>query len=400
MRAILPAMSLIEAIDPSLKAPPAGASTEVPAADAFLQMVAALAAPVEPFRAAQLEAQAGPSAGPPAATPDAPAGLAAPASQLAPSVADDGDSEADSSAESLGAGLVAWLAGPLPPPAPGPAMRADAQPAAAGAPLQRPVAETWVRLNAAAPVVATPEAPQPEAVTMSAAIAPAARANAVAKPSAAERPTADASVAEAPISRAEAPVSRAQTGAAQAPLPLLAVQAAPAEAASFHAPVEPGSEAAEAARPEPLLEIDDSGVWIDRLARDLASLADGRSSLRFRLHPESLGSLAVEVSQSESGVAVRLTADSESARAILADAHPRLVLEARAQGVRLAETHIDMAGEPGSGSAGTGHQSHHGEDRGHRARAPEPAWAASSETNHGHAPEPMNPAARGSERYA
>jgi len=43
---------------------------------------------------------------------------------------------------------------------------------------------------------------------------------------------------------------------------------------------------------------------------------------------------------------VRLTADTEAARTIIADARPQLVAEARAQGVRIAETHVDL----GSGS--------------------------------------------------
>jgi hypothetical protein len=41
---------------------------------------------------------------------------------------------------------------------------------------------------------------------------------------------------------------------------------------------------------------------------------------------------------------VRLTVETEAARQILADAQSRLTAEARAQGVRIAETHVDLSG--------------------------------------------------------
>ena len=39
-----------------------------------------------------------------------------------------------------------------------------------------------------------------------------------------------------------------------------------------------------------------------------------------------------------------MTVDTEAARQILTDAQPRLTAEARAQGVRIAETHVDLSG--------------------------------------------------------
>ena len=39
-----------------------------------------------------------------------------------------------------------------------------------------------------------------------------------------------------------------------------------------------------------------------------------------------------------------MTVDTEAARQILSDAQPRLAAEARAQGVRIAETHVDLSG--------------------------------------------------------
>ena len=72
--------------------------------------------------------------------------------------------------------------------------------------------------------------------------------------------------------------------------------------------------------------------------------ARATTPLRFRLHPQTLGHLQVELQQGDRGTAVRLTVETEAARQLLADAQPRLAAEARAQGVRIAETHVDLSG--------------------------------------------------------
>jgi len=92
------------------------------------------------------------------------------------------------------------------------------------------------------------------------------------------------------------------------------------------------------------LDLARDNAWLDRLARDIARSASNDTPLRFRLHPQTLGHLQVELQQSDRGTAVRLTVETEAARQILADAQPRLTAEARAQGVRIAETHVDLSG--------------------------------------------------------
>lgn len=82
--------------------------------------------------------------------------------------------------------------------------------------------------------------------------------------------------------------------------------------------------------------------WLDRLAKDIASTAGQDGSLRFKLHPETLGALHVEVAQSQAGTTIRLTTETETARSIIADAQHRLISEARAQGVRIAEAQVGM----------------------------------------------------------
>jgi flagellar hook-length control protein FliK len=116
--------------------------------------------------------------------------------------------------------------------------------------------------------------------------------------------------------------------------------AAPAPAAS--AAVQPREAAAPAA--DRALDLANDAEWLDRLARDIAQAAGNEGTIRFRLHPQTLGHLRVELSQGDHGTSIRLTADTEQARAILADAQPRLIAEARAQGVRIAETHVDLSG--------------------------------------------------------
>jgi flagellar hook-length control protein FliK len=87
--------------------------------------------------------------------------------------------------------------------------------------------------------------------------------------------------------------------------------------------------------------------WLDTLARDIARAAQSDNLLRFQLNPEHLGSLKVELLNGAHGTSVKLTADTEAARAILADAQPRLIAEARAQGLRISEAQVDLGGHGG-----------------------------------------------------
>jgi hypothetical protein len=108
------------------------------------------------------------------------------------------------------------------------------------------------------------------------------------------------------------------------------------------------------------LDISRDTAWLDRLARDIASAGANDAPLRFRLHPQTLGHLQVELQQGDHGTSVRLTVETEAARNILTDAQPRLAAEARAQGVRIAETHVDLGG---SGREATGDRRRQDETR-------------------------------------
>jgi hypothetical protein len=138
------------------------------------------------------------------------------------------------------------------------------------------------------------------------------------------------------------------------------------------------------------LDLARDSQWLDRLATDIARTAGKDGTLRFNLHPQSLGSLAVEVRHAGDGVSVRLTAETDGARAILADAQPRLAAEARAQGVRIAETHVDLGGQFSSGG--------HGGQHGHPPEALLRTERAAPENPAGRPQEPVRSAPP--ERYA
>jgi flagellar hook-length control protein FliK len=97
------------------------------------------------------------------------------------------------------------------------------------------------------------------------------------------------------------------------------------------------------------LDMSTEGEWLDGLSKDIARIAGEGGTLRFKLNPENLGSLRVEITPQANGTAIRLTADTDAARAIIADAQPKLVAEARAAGLRISETHVDLGGQHSSG---------------------------------------------------
>lgn len=91
---------------------------------------------------------------------------------------------------------------------------------------------------------------------------------------------------------------------------------------------------------EARLDMAQTGEWLDQLARDIARTGDSGGKLRFQLEPPTLGRLQVDIAASADGTAIRMTTETEAARAILADAQPKLVAEARAHGVRVSDAQI------------------------------------------------------------
>ena len=97
------------------------------------------------------------------------------------------------------------------------------------------------------------------------------------------------------------------------------------------------------------LDLAADSAWLDQLTRDIVRSADTGGAIRFSLAPEHLGRLDVSMTQTADGTAIRLTAETREAHRILSDAQPRLVAEARAQGLTLAETSVDLGRRPDGG---------------------------------------------------
>jgi len=92
---------------------------------------------------------------------------------------------------------------------------------------------------------------------------------------------------------------------------------------------------------EQTLTVARDGAWLDKLAHDIASAGSG-NDLHFKLEPQNLGALSVAIRQGDDGASIRLTADNQTTRDMLVDAQPKLVAEARAQGLKVSDTQIDV----------------------------------------------------------
>lgn len=192
--------------------------------------------------------------------------------------------------------------------------------------------------------------------------------------------------AAAPPQPAQQPVSPL------APTPIFAITEAPTPAAPAEplAPLlaEPAAEAAV----ERQLEVSADGEWLDQLARDIARTGAGgdRGALRFRLNPETLGQVRIELSQGPEGTTIRIGAETEAARSLIAAAEPRLAAEARAQGLRVAETEVSLTGSD-AGSA----------DPQRREEAKAELWLRTARGGPGAGDDPADePGRTSSDRYA
>ncbi|MFC0307981.1 flagellar hook-length control protein FliK, partial [Rhizorhabdus histidinilytica] len=106
------------------------------------------------------------------------------------------------------------------------------------------------------------------------------------------------------------------------------------------------------------LDLARDNQWLDRLARDISQAATHQGHLKFQLNPEHLGALTVEIANGASGTAIRMTAETDQTRAIIADAQPRLLAEVRAQGLRVSESHVDLNQQGQSGGYGSSASTH------------------------------------------
>lgn len=161
--------------------------------------------------------------------------------------------------------------------------------------------------------------------------------------------------ASAPTAAPAPPASPTMREVPPSPPPV-EVQALVADAATLQSPAAPDQPAAPLPQlqpvatapvqrtdaPQPPIDTTDPR-WIERMAQEIAEIADGDGRTRFRLNPETLGSMEVSVRHTPDGISVRFEVESEATRTLLAHAEHRLQAEARAHGLRIADAQVDLA---------------------------------------------------------
>lgn len=86
-----------------------------------------------------------------------------------------------------------------------------------------------------------------------------------------------------------------------------------------------------------------SGQWIDRMAREISSLADGSGHSRFTLNPPHLGKLTVDLWQDAGATNVRLLTETDEAAQRLAEGRPALQADARIAALGLGSITVEKS---------------------------------------------------------
>lgn len=104
---------------------------------------------------------------------------------------------------------------------------------------------------------------------------------------------------------------------------------------------------AAAAADLPVIQASDP-EWIEKFVDQIDMLRgdNGTSETRIRLSPDALGTLDVRIAQRDGQTHVQINADQAGARALLADAAPRLADLAQARGLKLNTSFADGQGQP------------------------------------------------------
>jgi Flagellar hook-length control protein FliK len=87
---------------------------------------------------------------------------------------------------------------------------------------------------------------------------------------------------------------------------------------------------------ERYLDLARDSLWLDSLTRDIVAAGMDQDRLSFRLRPENLGRLDVDLAHVDGDLSVQITASTDDAAKIVAAAQPRLFEELRAQGIRVS----------------------------------------------------------------
>jgi flagellar hook-length control protein FliK len=142
------------------------------------------------------------------------------------------------------------------------------------------------------------------------------------------------------IASAPLPANRAPNDAMQ-PSPSVLFQQQPMQASAATAGVSPAVDL-------PQLNLAADAGWIDTLARDIAISAAGDGRLNFRLLPEKLGQLDIEMTHRDGNIDIAMQASSDGAASIIIAEQLRLVEELRQSGLKVGN--FDLSGGQNGGS--------------------------------------------------
>ncbi|MBO9576707.1 MAG: flagellar hook-length control protein FliK [Sphingobium sp.] len=89
-----------------------------------------------------------------------------------------------------------------------------------------------------------------------------------------------------------------------------------------------------------------SGQWIDRMAREIATVADGSGNARFQLSPPNLGRIQVELLQADDQTNVRILAETDEAARRLREGQAALEAHARVSSLSLGSVSVEKSSAP------------------------------------------------------
>lgn len=89
-----------------------------------------------------------------------------------------------------------------------------------------------------------------------------------------------------------------------------------------------------------------SGQWIDRMAREIATLADGTGHSRFELSPPNLGKIQVDLWHGDDKMNLRIVAETDEAAQRLRDGQDALATHARIASLSLGSVSVEKSAVP------------------------------------------------------
>lgn len=95
-----------------------------------------------------------------------------------------------------------------------------------------------------------------------------------------------------------------------------------------------------------VIDMSVSGQWIDRMAREIATVADGSGQARFQLSPPNLGRIQVELWSGGDQMNVRLLAETDEAARRLREGQAGLEAHARVASLSLGSVTVEKSSAP------------------------------------------------------